>query len=471
MNFDTTGGQPRIIAVSNRVATPGDRRKTAGGLAVGILGALEDCGGIWFGWNGQLTEGSAGEVSFEQLGNIRFAGISLNKDDFEGYYNGFSNNVLWPLFHYLLGFIRYERKNFDAYLRVNEIFARKLIPLIERDDIIWIHDYHLIPLAAELRKAGIESPIGFFLHVPFPSFDVLQVLPDRDYLLRSLCAYDVVGFQTKRDLASFRESISQPVIGAKPREGKTIEVEGGTLTADVFPIGVDVDQLIAFSEESQDERAVKQTQRILDSRRFVIGVDRLDYSKGLIERFRSFERLLEKYPDTRRTVSFTQIAPPTRLGIRAYDEIRRHLEQVTGEINGRFADMGWMPIRYINRSAGRKTLMGLLRLAHVGLVTPLRDGMNLVAKEYVAVQDPADPGMLVLSTLAGAAQELTDAVLVNPYDADAVADGINMALNMSLNERQERNAAMMDVLRKNDISAWRDRFVQALCACGDSDSA
>ncbi len=454
----------RIVAVSNRVANPSEGDQAAGGLAVGVLGALREHGGIWFGWNGKLTEGETHAPEIEDHGNIRFIGIDLNKIDYEGYYNGFSNRVLWPLFHYLLNFIQYRRADFDAYRRVNTTFARKLIPLLEDNDHIWVHDYHLIPLAWELRKAGVDLPIGFFLHVPFPGFDVLQVLPDRNYVLRALCAYDLVGFHTERDLASFREAVSQPEVGASVGDDGTITSGSGTLHADVFPIGVDVDGLMRFAAETQSESEVLRTLQSLGKRRFIIGVDRLDYSKGLEQRFRSYERLLERYPDTRGTVSYTQIAPPTRVGVRAYDEIRARLEQTSGEINGRYATLDWVPIKYINRGTSRKSLMGLFRVANAGLVTPIRDGMNLVAKEFVASQDPADPGMLVLSTLAGAAHELKDAVLVNPYDVDDVADGINRALTMPLAERRQRYEEMMRILRKNDIVAWRDRFISALRA-------
>lgn len=458
-------GKRRIVAVSNRVATPSQADQAVGGLAVGVLGALEEHGGIWFGWNGDLRLDAAAtrNPEIEEHGNIRFVGIDLDEADFEGYYNGFSNKVLWPLFHYLLGFIRYHRADFEAYLRVNQTFAKHIEPLLEPDDIIWVHDYHLIPLASELRKLGVDQPIGFFLHVPFPGFDVLQVLPDRDFILKALCAYDVVGFHTARDLASFRDAVAQPEIGATLDDGR-ISIGGRRLSAGVYPIGVDVDQLVRFATEAQGESEVTRTLESLRDRQFIIGVDRLDYSKGLEQRFRSYARLLEKYPDVRGNVSYTQIAPPTRVGVRAYEEIRQRLEQTTGEINGHFATLDWVPLKYINRGINRRALMGLLRLADVGLVTPIRDGMNLVAKEFVAAQDPSNPGMLVLSELAGAARELGDAVLVNPYDVDNVADGIRRALTMPLDERKQRHRAMMATLRKHDIVAWRDGFVDALLA-------
>ncbi len=452
----------RLIIVSNRVAMPKKKGAAAGGLAVGILAALKDQGGMWFGWSGKLTDKSDTQVDTVRKDNIAFATIALNESDFENYYNGYSNRVLWPVCHYLLDFLQYETEDFDAYLRVNSLFARKLASLLQPDDIIWVHDYHLIPLAAELRNAGIDNPIGFFLHVPFPTFEALRAVPGHEYLLRSLCAYDVLGFQTDRDLAAFKTCLQEPIVPAKLNRDNRIEVSGGSLVADVFPIGVDVDEIRALSAEADTSKSARRMVKSLDGRQLIIGVDRLDYSKGLRRRFLAYERLLERYPNTQNNVTLMQIAPPTRVGVRAYDEIRGELEQVSGRINGRFASSDWVPIRYLNKGVRRKPLMGFFRNADVGLVTPVRDGMNLVAKEYVVAQDPEDPGMLVLSSLAGAARELTDAVIVNPYDRDSVADGIATAITMSLDERRERHASMMQVLRKNDITAWRTRFVDAL---------
>ena len=460
----STSRQPRLITVSNRVAIPQGDVAAAGGLAVGVLGALEEYGGIWFGWNGQLTMGEPRDPVITRHGKVDFATIELNERDYEQYYNGFSNRVLWPICHYLLNFLQYQRADFDAYCRVNALFTRKLLALLEPDDVIWVHDYHLIPLAAELRHAGVENRIGFFLHVPFPSYDVFRAVPVHEYLLRSLCAYDVVGFQTDRDLMSFKSCVTQPAIGAVATTDNMIEVTGGHFIADVFPIGIDVDNILALAEQSQSSLHVERMLRSLDGRHLVIGVDRLDYSKGLTQRFLSYERLLEKYPHARQSLVYIQIAPPTRTGVRAYDEIRGGLEQTSGRINGRFAKPDWVPIRYLNTGFSRSTLAGFFRNAAVGLVTPIRDGMNLVAKEYVASQDRQDPGVLVLSSLAGAARELTEAVIVNPYDIEDVADGISLALSMSRDERCERHETMLATLRNNDITAWRSRFVEVLFA-------
>ncbi|HHQ14227.1 MAG TPA: alpha,alpha-trehalose-phosphate synthase (UDP-forming) [Chromatiales bacterium] len=457
----------RLIAVSNRVARPRGGAKSAGGLAVGVLAALQEHGGVWFGWNGHTVSAEPGDAQIEQDGRITYATIDLNEHSYELYYNGFSNTSLWPICHYLLGFFRYDRREFDEYRRVNALFARKLLPLLQPDDIIWVHDYHLIPLASELRRAGVTQPIGFFLHVPFPDVEVLRVLPVYRELLRALCAYDVIGFHTPRDLRSFREAITEREIGGPSvadRRKTPIDV---CTHADVFPIGVDVDDCQRLAMESGEQDNVQRMVRHLHGRDLLIGVDRLDYSKGLRARFQAFARLLENYPANRNHVSYLQIAPATRSGVRAYADIREALEQLAGKINGQFADIDWVPIRYLNRAFDRATLMAFFREANVGLVTPIRDGMNLVAKEFVAAQDPDDPGALVLSNLAGAAHELTDAVLVNPYDIDGVADGIHQALSMPIEERRERHQSMIEVLRRNDITAWRTRFVDALRAAGE----
>lgn len=457
--------QGRLIAVSNRVAMPRKGQAAAGGLAVGIQAALADKGGIWFGWNGQLARTEASDATVTSQDGVDYATISLNERDFEQYYNGYSNRVLWPICHYLNNFILYEADDFEGYLRVNSVFARKLAPLIKPDDMIWVHDYHLIPLAAELRAAGYKNPIGFFLHVPFPSYEAFRAIPGHDYLLRALCAYDVVGFQTERDLAAFRTCMRQPEIGGEVLSDTEIRVAGGTMTVDAFPIGVDVDGLQSAAAEAVDTDAVRRMYRSLSGRDLVIGVDRLDYSKALTQRFLSYERLLQKYPNTQSSLVYMQVAPPTRTGVRAYDEIRTELEQQAGRINGRFAEADWVPIRYLNKGIERNQLMGFLRVAVSALVTPVRDGMNLVAKEFVAAQDPADPGIPVVSSLAGASRELTDAVVVNPYDKDNVADGIASVITMDIGERRERYQSMIEVLRKNDITAWRQRFVDALVNC------
>jgi trehalose 6-phosphate synthase len=358
--------------------------------------------------------------------------------------------------------MRYSTERWDAYLRANQTFAQKLLPLLKPNDLIWVHDYHLIPLGRLLRERGVRRPLGFFLHIPFPNIDMLRVLPNYADLLRDLTSYDVIGLQTENDLRSFRSGI-QHLFGddAVKRDG-TVQVNGRVVRAEVFPIGVDVEAIQASAVKAVNTEVVKRMQVSMLDRALMIGVDRLDYSKGLVERFAAYERLFEFYPENLGRITYLQIAPLSRTEVSAYGEIRQALEQAAGRTNGRFADTDWTPIRYLNRNFPQATLTGFFRASDVGLVTPLRDGMNLVAKEFVAAQDPDDPGVLVLSNLAGAACELDAAMLVNPYDVNAVSHAMQVALSMSVAERRERYEAMIAVLKRDDIATWTRRFVEAL---------
>jgi trehalose 6-phosphate synthase len=306
------------------------------------------------------------------------------------------------------------------------------------------------------------QPLGFFLHIPFPHAEALRALPRHARLVRDLLAYDLVGFQTARDLDSFRAAVAEVAGAAALRPDGSVQLDGRRTRLGVFPIGVDVEAVRREARQSQSSEPVRRMSTGLLGRRCVIGVDRLDYSKGLVERFHAYEHYMETRPESHNHVTFLQIAPLSRADLRAYAQIRRSLEQAAGSINGRFAETDWTPIRYLNRNFSHEVLMGFLRKACVGVVTPLRDGMNLVAKEYVAAQDPDDPGVLVLSTLAGAAEELPDALLVNPRDVQGVADAIERALVMPLAERKARHARMVEVLRRNDIHAWHTRFTREL---------
>ncbi|HLS82237.1 MAG TPA: trehalose-6-phosphate synthase [Steroidobacter sp.] len=451
----------RLVCVSNRITLP---RKSAapGGLAVGVLSALKRTGGLWFGWGGETIDEEPGDPDMHIREGVTYATIELRRTEFNRYYNGYSNDVLWPLFHYFLKGMRYTSEDHDAYENVNRTFALKLAPLLQQNDLIWVHDYHLIPLGRRLRELGIQRPIGFFLHIPFPNIEMLRVLPPYADLLRDLTSYDVVGFQTENDLRAFHSGVEH-LFGAQAlRADGRILIGERTIRAEVFPIGVDVDAVQREAAEAAGSAVVKRMTDSLVGRALMMGVDRLDYSKGLVERFAAYRQFLETYPENLGRITYIQIAPLSRSDVRAYAEIRQSLEQAAGRTNGRFADTDWTPIRYLNRNFPHQTLMGFLRAAQVGLVTPVRDGMNLVAKEFVAAQDEQDPGVLILSTLAGAARELTSALLVNPYDARAVSHAIQSALSMPYPERRERYMAMMEVLRRNDIATWSRRFVEAL---------
>ncbi|CAM2178562.1 trehalose-6-phosphate synthase [Paraburkholderia sacchari] len=455
----------RLIIVSNRVAPISEGGPAAGGLAVGVYDALKETGGMWFGWSGEVLSSGQPQIQLEERGPVTFATIGLLRRDYDQYYRGFSNATLWPAFHYRADLVQYDRNEYAGYCRVNAWLAQQLVPLLRDDDVIWVHDYHLIPFAEALRAAGVKNRVGFFLHIPFPASQVLLAVPPHRELAQALCSFDLLGFQTKPDLRAFCDYIVNEAGGsvAKRADGLTqIEAFGKTLCANDYPIGVYPDEVAELAKDGERGKPVRTLKAALHGRKVIMSVDRLDYSKGLVERFRAFERLLEHSPAQRNKVSFVQIAPPTRADLHAYQDIRLRLEAESGRINGRFAELDWTPIWYIHRQYERAVLAALFRASHVGYVTPLRDGMNLVAKEYVSAQDPENPGVLVLSCFAGAAQELGGALIVNPLDIDGMVDALGKALAMPLAERLARYNDMMVQLRENNVSVWRDRFMRDL---------
>ncbi len=384
----------------------------------------------------------------------------LNERDHDEYYNQFSNAVLWPAFHYRLDLVSFQREAWEGYQRVNAMLADKLLPLIEPDDTLWIHDYHLLPFASELRKRGVNNRIGFFLHIPFPTPEIFNALPPHAELLEQLCDYDLLGFQTESDRTAFLDSIAMQT-RLSDLGDKRYQAWGKAFSTEVYPIGIDPDEITRNAKGPLPPKLV-QLKNELKNVKNIFSVERLDYSKGLPERFLAYETLLEKYPQHHGKIRYTQIAPTSRGDVQAYQDIRHQLETAAGRINGQFGQLGWTPLYYLNQHFDRKLLMKVFRYSDVGLVTPLRDGMNLVAKEYVAAQDPDNPGVLVLSQFAGAAQELNSALIVNPYDRDEVAAALDRALSMPLAERIARHSAMLDVIRENDIHNWQARFVDDL---------
>ncbi|MET2527977.1 alpha,alpha-trehalose-phosphate synthase (UDP-forming) [Ralstonia pseudosolanacearum] len=457
----------RLIVVSNRVAPIAEGQASAGGLAVGVYDALRDTGGVWFGWSGEIAPGASGEPSIAAKGAITFATVGLSRRDYDQYYRGFANATLWPVFHYRVDLARYERQEYHGYRRVNTQFAHQLKALVQPDDILWVHDYHLIPFAAECRALGLRNRIGFFLHIPFPSPEILTTIPPHEELMRALCAYDLLGFQTETDRVAFYDYIEREARGyiENKEHNGPVHAYGNTLRAEVYPIGVHPDEIARQAVSSLARRNPFAREANASGGRplkLIMSVDRLDYSKGLPERFRAFEQLLDDFPDHRRHVTFVQIAPTSRQDVQSYQQIRQRLEAESGRINGKHSELDWTPIRYINKQYDRRMLMALFRASHIGYVTPLRDGMNLVAKEYVAAQDPEAPGVLVLSRFAGAARELDAALIVNPYDTRGMAEALNRALTMPLEERKARHAHMMDRLRAADLTAWRERFLADL---------
>ena len=453
----------RLVVVSNRVPLPGSASR-AGGLTVAMQAAMEESGGMWFGWSGKRIRGESGERHVEREGNIRYVTVDLSWVDFEAYYNGFANRTLWPLLHFRMDLVDYSRETWAGYLHVNALFADRLAQELREDDIVWVHDYHLIPLALRLRERGIGNRIGFFLHVPMPSSDLLAALPAHRELFAALSSYDLVGFQTRRDLERFQDYVRLFGGGKVVAQGELETADGRRFHAGAFPISIDTEGIARQAEAAVRKQAVQRLRASLTDRALAIGVDRLDYSKGLPERFRAFERYLTRHPDQRGQLTYLQIAPPSRGEVAEYQALRRTLEGLAGHINGLHAAPDWTPVRYVNRNFPHEVLTGFYRMADIALVTPLRDGMNLVAKEFVASQPADDPGVLVLSRFAGAASELDAAVQVNPYDLDGVADAIAQARTMPLSERRERWAAMMAWLRRHDITAWRQSYLGALAA-------
>ncbi len=452
----------RLIVVSNRVSPPAaGPAASGGGLAIAIQAALREYRGIWFGWSGEITEQFTGQISLQREQGVTTATIDLEEQDVEEYYNGYANRTLWPLFHYRIDLAEYERGFAEGYQRVNDRFADTLNPLIEPDDIVWVQDYHLLPLGEGLRRRGCRNRMGFFLHIPWPPARLLTTLPEAIELVRSLFAYDVIGFHTEEWLTAFHEFVLREMGGTLEGDGH-VRLGDRSLRAIVCPIGIDAEDFVALSRSTRARLTYRQMRDSATGRDMMIGVDRLDYSKGLEERFLGYERFLREHAEERKEVFLLQIAPPSRGGVESYRKIRATLDSISGRINGAYADLDWVPIRYVNQGYGRDVLAGTYRAAKIGLVTPLRDGMNLVAKEYVAAQDPEDPGVLILSKFAGAAAQLTEAVLVNPYSAEELSDAILLALRMPREERIRRWRHMMDNITREDVLWWRQRFTDAL---------
>ena len=456
----------RLVVVSNRVAVPKARGAAGaqGGLAGALNAALKKRSGVWFGWSGQEVEEDTTEIATQTTDGVTTATIDLSKRDVEEYYNGYANSTLWPLFHYRLDLAEYERETGKGYERVNERFAQTLFPLIEPQDVVWVHDYHLIPLGERLRSRGVKNRIGFFLHIPWPPTRLFVSLPFHERLVRTMLHYDLLGFQTQEWLDSFLHYCRTELGAEVDEQSGSITLEGRTTIARAYPIGIDWDHFHALGETGEarqaEQRLVSSTRR----RTAMIGVDRLDYSKGLPERLDGIARFFDRHPDRVRDLVYIQIAPPSREDVESYQNIRTLLEQKAGQINGARSEVDLVPVRYVNRGYSHAELFGFFRASKIGLVTPLRDGMNLVAKEYLAAQDPEDPGVLILSRFAGAAAQLQDAVLVNPHSPDDLSHAIRVALDMPQDERKARFERLIGTVRDDNVEDWTQNFLRDLDA-------
>jgi trehalose 6-phosphate synthase/phosphatase len=458
---------PRVLIVANRLpitVRPTEAgvevQKSSGGLATGLLRPHEQSGGLWIGWSGATEEELSPEqrAALEgQLAEMRLVSVPLTADQVARYYEGFSNGVLWPLFHYLLDQVPLHVRDWEPYAEVNEQFAELVARHYQEGDLIWVHDYQLLLLPELLRRRLPGARIGFFLHIPFPSEELFRTLPERDRLLRGLLGADLVGFHTPAYLRHFAASLTLL--------GLTVDIDRVQLSdrevrLGVFPMGIDAESFSAMAEEPGVEAEV-QALRGDGNLKLLVGVDRLDYTKGIPRRLLAFERMLETHPELRERVRLVQVAVPSRTNVEAYQDFRSVVDGLVGRINGDFGTPRWVPVHYIYRGLSEPELVALYRAADVMLVTPLRDGMNLVAKEFVASRIDGD-GVLVLSEFAGASWELPEAVQVNPYDVDGTAESCYRALSMAEEERRTRLGPLRTRVATYDVHRWAMTFLEQL---------
>ncbi|MFZ2159097.1 MAG: trehalose-6-phosphate synthase, partial [Bradyrhizobium sp.] len=410
-----------LVVVSNRVARGMANEPMTGGLAAALLPVVEESGAIWVGSSGRVRDGAHKEpfAEIEALGAGALALLDLPAAHYGGYYEGFANSALWPALHSRTDLIHASREDYLSYREVNAFMARALMRFRKPETAFWIQDYHFLALGVELRDLGVSQPIGFFLHTPWPDRATIGAVPQHRELVTAMLAYDLIGFQTEHDCENFLSYV-QSDLGLTVADGVVASRHGISRVA-VFPIGIDPEKFAQQAAKAASHPDVSRLRRSLNGEKLAIGVDRLDYSKGLVNRINAFDRMWTLQPSLARTASLLQIATPSRGAIEAYGDLQSELARLVSDVNGRHGEVDWTPIRYLNKGFGQTVLAGLYRTAQVGVVTPLHDGMNLVAKEYVAAQNPADPGVLVLSKFAGAANELDAALLVNPHDIDGMA--------------------------------------------------
>jgi trehalose 6-phosphate synthase len=461
---------PGLLAISNRLpalpregSAEEDRKRPVGGLVSALEPVLAAREGLWLGWSGEATPGTAfGPVQLTENTSPALAAIDLPAKACQNYYGGFCNRALWPLFHTLPGRVRFLDAEWRAYEEVNGRFAAAAADLVAPDCAVWVHDFHLLLVASELKRRGHRGPLGLFLHVPFPGADLFRLIPWADRLLEGILEFDLVGVQTSYDVRNFLQVVG--ALSPATVSDDAVEHRGRRVRVLAFPIGIIPETFEPPAEPDESEEATALLDSV-EGRRLVLGVDRLDYTKGIGERIEAFGRMLELFPEWRGNVAYVQISVPSRADVLEYKEQRTRIEAAVGRINGEFGEAHWTPVRYLYRSYRHAMLSRFYRAADVCLVTPLRDGMNLVAKEFVAAQEPERPGVLVLSRFAGAALELEDAVLTNPFHKDGMARDIDRALRMPLAERRERHARLAAAVHRTTATSWAQSFVAALEAC------
>lgn len=464
----------RLVVVSNRLPyilecqnQQWTLKPGSGGLVTALLPVLRNRGGVWIGWSGSTEEIPAAQEMFCQAS--REAGyvlkpIYLTQEEVDLYYHGYANESIWPLFHDLQSQCRFEPEYWHAYVRVNRKFAEALVADCRPDDFIWVHDYHLMDVAHHVREMTQAPNLAFFLHIPFPSPDIFLKLPERQAVLNSLLAYDLVGFQTQRDRRNFVQCVRTLVRHAWVQaQGHlhVVRLEDREMRVGAFPIGIDADGFAAAALAPEVDERVRAIKARYYDRQIVLGLDRLDYTKGIPHRLQAFANLLERFPEVRGRIHLFQVVVPSREGIPKYDELKIEIERLVGNINGRYSEVGYVPVHYFFRSLDRAELLSLYRGADIALITPLKDGMNLVAKEFCACSVDEN-SVLVLSQFAGAAAQLGQAALVvNPYDVEQTADAIYNAYRMSPGERRYRMRRLRRNVRTQNIFWWVDSFMRA----------
>ncbi|MBI4586512.1 MAG: bifunctional alpha,alpha-trehalose-phosphate synthase (UDP-forming)/trehalose-phosphatase [Planctomycetes bacterium] len=458
----------RVIIVSNRlpvtVVIEGQEVKvvpSSGGLATGLGTHHERSGGLWIGWPGDLHNLKPEQRSeiIAKLSAQRYLPISLTKEEVERYYYGYANGILWPLFHYLLDRMPHESSGWEVYQQVNRRFADIVASHHQKGDLIWIHDYHLFLLPELLRQRIPEAHIGFFLHIPFPSTEIFRILPRRAELLRGILGADLIGFHTPSYLRHFSMSLLR-ILGIEA-EIDRIWQEGREVRLGIYPMGIDASRFESYAQDPELKAEAETIRKEQLGAKILLGIDRLDYTKGIPRRLLTFEKLLERETALRERVRFIQVATLSRTEVEAYGAFKESVDEIVGRINGKFGTASYVPIHYVNRSLTQRQLAPLYMAADVMLVTPLRDGLNLVAKEFVACNSSLD-GVLIVSEFAGAAVELAEALVVNPYDLDGVAEAIKKGLDMAPEERSSRMKAMRERVRAHDIHWWANRFMEDL---------
>jgi alpha,alpha-trehalose-phosphate synthase [UDP-forming]/trehalose-phosphatase len=468
-----------LLVISNRLpdfrhveGEEGERKKNVGGLVSALEPALRARGGMWLGWSGRtapttelssgIIEGSNGPSDPGAKGPVQLAWLDYKESWYRDYYAGFCNGTIWPLFHSFPSRVAISDEGWAAYLEVHDAFADVATSLVGPRATIWAHDYHLLLFARAMRQRGHTGPIGHFLHIPFPSFDMFAMLPWAAQVIDAMLDFDFLGFHTPQHVSNFL-ACAAALLPTKIAED-VIQHRGRSTHVAAMPIGI-IPETFQETPEPSVAEEIEGLMRVLGDAKLVLGVDRLDYTKGIPERLLAFGRLLELFPEWRGKVSLVQVSVPSRADVPLYAEQRATIEAIVGRINGEFGEAAWVPIRYLYRSYGKQQLSQLYRAAYVGYVTPLRDGMNLVAKEYVAAQDPENPGVLLLSQFAGAAVEMKDAVITNPYYPDGMARDLDRALRMELGERKARHAKLLAQVQRSNAVTWAEGFLDALAAC------